>query len=249
MPELNDTLEAIGKELAGLIKAEEPATEKVMTPEEFVAYAAEQITLAKSDEDPKPRLEHLAGVVDLAKAYSWEDGGGMSVSVYSGPLSVQAGSRQAEKIAEHPGKPCGVDQKASPSTGAFEAASGPTGPASNTARPAARYMPPAFQQSEPAANAEGFLAKAATVLKSVDGGELLLGELAAMLSEDAKAEAVAAGEPTADKGSAEPIAKMDDGWPSDCAAESFLKGEPEIKEDEDFGADPADLGRGKTISE
>lgn len=233
MPELNDHLDAIGKELAGLLKSDDTPAAVDMTPEDLVKYAAEQIELAKSDEDPKPRLEHLAGVVDLAKAYSWEDGGSMSVSVYSGPLSVQAGSRQAEKIAEHPGKPCGVDQKATPAAGAFENASGPTGPASNTAKPTARYMPPTFPQSSPAGAAEGWMAKAADLLKSVDGGEALVAEFQAMLNDEAQP-----GDGDDARKEAELAKKDDDGWPADLATESFLDDKPAVRDEDDFGSDP-----------
>lgn len=234
MPELNDHLDAIGKELAGLLKADDDTPAAVdMTPEDLVKYAAEQIALAKSDADPKPRLEHLAGVVDLAKAYSWEDGGSMSVSVYSGPLSVQAGSRQAEKIAEHPGKGLGTGSQAAPAAGAFESASGPTGPASNTAKPEARYMPPTFPQSAPAGAAEGWMAKAADLLKSVDGGQALVAEFQAMLNAEAQP-----GDGDEERKEAAELAKKADGWPDDLATESFLDDKPAVRDEDDFGSDP-----------
>lgn len=225
MPEFKEHLDALGKELAGLLKADDAQD---MTPEQFLAYTTEQIALAKSDKDPTERLEHLAGVVELAKMHSWEESDTMSVSVYSGPLSVQAGSRQAEKIAEHPGKGLGVSQEAPVASGGFEGAAGPTGPASNTASPEARYMPPAFPQSMPTGAAEGWMAKAADLLKSVDGGEGLLAELTEMLNAEAQP---GDGE--------EDVIKSDDddGWPADMATESFLDGKPAVRDEDDFGAD------------
>lgn len=227
MPELKETLDAIDQELAGLLKADEPLK---MTLDEVLSYAREQIGLAKADSDPAPRLAALREVINLAKAYGWEENNTMSVAVYSGDCAVQRMSAHAERNAEHPGQGLGVPgPEASPASGAFESASGPTGPASNTASPAARYMPPAFPQSEPAASAEGFMAKAADVLKSVDGGEALLDELKGMLNTEAKA------------GDGEGFTKeiKDDGWPLDLSTPSFLEGEPEVKSDEDFGVDPS----------
>ena len=227
MPDMNQHLDALGAELAGLLKADDAATETVMTPEAFVAYATEQMALAKSDKDPTERLEHLAAVVELAKAHGWEESDTFSVSVYSGPLSVSAGSRQAEKIAEHPGKGLGVSQEAPVASGGFEGASGVTGPASNTAAPAARYMPPAFPESTPAASAEGWMSKAAVVLKS-HGEDALLAELTAMLGEEAQ--------PDDGKEEVE-VAKNDDVWPDDLATESFLADKPAVAEEDNFGPD------------
>lgn len=244
MSDLNTTLEALGTELAGLLSTENATPETVsMTLDQFVDYCKSQIELAKADTDPAARVEALKAVVDLAKAYSWENGAAMSVPVYSGPLSRQAQSAEAEKIAEHPGRGLGVPgPEASPSNGAFEAASGITGPATHTARAAERHMPPALPMSTPAAGNEGFIAKAAlteAIEKAADG-QALLDSLKSMLDDEATKDAPA-------QINEEPVAKQDDGWPADLSTKAFLDGEAEIPAAEDFGTDPAGLGRGKHI--
>jgi hypothetical protein len=98
-------------------------------------------------------------------------------------------------------------------------------------------MPPTFPQSEPAANAEGFIAKAAEVLAKADGGDALLAELKGMLDAEAQ---------PGDEVKA-PVAK-DDGWPLDLATESFLNDTPAVRDEDNFGFDPNGLGRGKLVN-
>lgn len=227
MSTIQDTLAAIAKELEGL-RVPGPLT-KAMTSEELIEYTKEQIALAKKDTDPGPRIKALSEVVNLAKAYSWEDGGTMSVAVYSGELSVQAGSRQAEIMDTTLGVP---GPQASSSSGGMEAPSGVTGPATNTARPVMRIMPPALPESTPAAGGEGWIAKAESVLKSVDGGAALLAELKGMLGAEAR--------PGDGAGFRQPVVK-DEGWPADLATKEFLEGKPASPRADDFGSDPSDL--------
>lgn len=240
MTDFNSTLDALAHEIQGILKADESVP---MTKTEFAAYCAEQIKLAKADTDPAPRLAALAEQVALAKAYTWENSGPFGVSIYSGELAVTAQSAHAERNpqvvdSEKNGQGMAVPgPQATPSGGAFEAPSGPTGPASNTARPAMTAMPPAFPQSEPAANAEGFIAKA-EVAKSA---EALLAAAHSLLAEEGKSHQ----EPVAEALKA-PMNK-DDGWPADLASESFLQRKPEVAPEEDFGGDPEGLGRGKIV--
>lgn len=242
MPDLTATLEAIGTELAGLLSDDTPAIVE-MKFAEFVDYCNQQIGLAKNDSNPAPRINALVEVVNLAKAYTWEDGSTMSVPVFSGPESVQAQSAYAERIADHPGLslPTAPGQQAVPGGGqggAFEAPSGPSGPSGNTVSPAASYMPPTFPQSEPAAGAQGFMAKAAQVLAKAENGDALLGELKALLDAEAQ---------PGDGNDLKDEVKKDDGWPLDLATESFLEDKPAVRNEDDFGKDPGGLGRGKII--
>src|SRR5690606_13904706 len=155
------SIAAIESELTGLLKTQNPATVS-MTQPQFLAYARDQITLAKSDSDPKPRLTALEKLVSIAKAQSWEDTTTIPVSVYAGDLSVQATSAQAEQIAEHPGLGVAVPgPQGAPTSGGFESGAGPAGPTGNTVRPEGRWMPDAAPQSTPTGGAEGFIAKAA----------------------------------------------------------------------------------------
>lgn len=234
MPTFNETLDALDQELSLVLKEDNSVP---MTQAELVAYVQEQVELAKADADPSERLIALREVVSLAKAYGWESNDTMSVAVFSGPLSVQAQSAQAEKIAEHPGKslPTAPGQEASPSSGAFEAPSGPTGPAGNTARPAASHMPPTFPQAEPAASSEGFIAKA----EDKD----LLDAMHGMLDDEGKAHKEEVHADLKDE------VKKDDGWPLDLSTESFLERKPEVPAAEDFGSDPDGLGRGKVVKD
>ena len=129
--------------------------------------------------------------------------------------------------------------QAAPAAGAFESASGPGGPSGNTVRPAGSYMPPTFPQSEPASNAEGFIAKAAEVLAKSDGGDVLLAELKSMLDGEA---------PATDADAAPTSVAKDDGWPLDLATDSFLNEKPAMQDEDDFGRDPDGLGRGKLVN-
>jgi len=237
MPAITDTLAAIGTELAGLLSADSDT--RAMTLTEVIDYCKSQIDLAKADTDPAPRIAALSAVVALAKAYSWETSSTMTVPVFSGELSVNAQSAAAERIAEHPGKslPTAPGTQASPSSGAFENNAGPTGPVGNTVRPAASYMPPASPHSTPAANAMGFVAKAAEVLAK-SGDAAMLNELKAILEGEAKP---GDGEEMKDN------VRKDDGWPADLATKTFLDGKSEIPTEDDFGPDPHNLRRGKVI--
>jgi len=244
MPNLKETFAAIDKELSGLLDDSSPQT-AAMTAEQFVVYVQDQLTLAKSDSDPSARISALREVVSLAKAYSWEDNDTMSVPVFSGELSKPGQSAAAERIAEHPGMGLGssVPQGSTPAPegSAFAGAAGPSGPASNTASPAARYMPPATPQSEPASPSEGFMAKAAALLEKSADGAALMTELKAMLDAEAQP-----GDGAAAKAEAAAAAK-DEGWPLDLATEAFLENKPAVRSEDDFGADPSGLGRGKII--
>lgn len=239
MPDLSKTFDAIDTELAGLLSddnTEAKPTTVAMTPDQFLAYVGEQIKLAKADVDPRPRVEALKQVVALAKAYAWESSDPFNVPVYSGDLSRQAQSADAERIADHPGKGLGTGVEQGAPSGAFAGAAGPTGPASNTASPEQRIMPPAFPQSTPTASSQGFMAKAAQVLAKADNGEALLAELGAMLDQEAEA----------GDGDAVATDSRDDGWPLDLASESFLDGK-QVPPADNFGVDPNGLGRGKTV--
>lgn len=246
--ELNKTLDAIGTELAGLLSVEDINPQsQTMTLDQFVAYCAEQIKLAKADANPTPRLAALSQIVALAKAYSWEDGAAMSVPLFSGELAVTSQSAYAER------NPTAIDSEmngqgfsvpglqAAPAGGAFETSSaGPSGPPSNTAKPAARYMPPAFPQSEPAAAAQGFMAKAASILEKSAEGKTLLAEFNALLGNEPA-------QPGDGDGFKKAVSK-DDGWPHDLATDTFLNGKPAVANEDDFGTDPNGLGRGKPVA-
>jgi len=239
MPNLNETLEAIGTELAGLLATDSTPATVEMTLDDFVSYCKQQIDLAKADANPADRVKHIHEIVSLAKAYSWEDGGTMNVPVFTGPESEPAQSAAAEKIAEHPGMGLGVPgPQATPADGAFEQPGGVAGPSGNTVRPAASHMPPAFPQSEPAASAEGFMAKAASVLAKAENGDALLAELKGMLNAEAQ--------PGDEKASHDDV-KKDDGWPLDLSTPHFLEDKPAVSDEDDFGTDPSNLGRGKLV--
>lgn len=237
MPAITDTLAAIGTELAGLLSAD--SATRSMTLPQVVAYCKQQIDLAKSDSDPAPRIAALSAVVALAKAYTWEDGAAMTVPVFSGELSVDAQSAAAERIAEHPGMSLATapGDQASPAGGAFEMPSGVAGPSGNTVRPAGTFMPPTFPQSEPAAGAMGFMAKAAAALAK-SGDAAVLNELKAILEGEAK---------PGDGDALKDSVRKDDGWPLDLATKTFLEGKNEIPSEDDFGPDPHNLRRGKVL--
>lgn len=229
--DINKTFDAIDSELASLMSVGTSADSLVMNQTQFVHYCQEQIALAKAGEDAENRVAHLKEIVSLAKKEGWEETDTQTVSVYSGELSVQSQSRWKEKMEAGftPPGPEGV-----PTSGGFEnGGGGPTGPASNTAAPAGRYMPPAFPQATPAASAEGFIAKADAFkenLAKAHGGEALIAEFNAMLGAE-----TTEGAPAIE---AVPVQK-DDGWPKDLAAESFLNGTEPVAAADDFGADPS----------
>lgn len=239
MTELNDTLEAIGKELSGLFAAPAQSSAVDMTLVEFVAYCKSQIDIAKSDTNSSVRLAELCKQFEIAKMHGWEETDTMSVAIYGGDLSVESQSASAERLAPPDGQGISVPgAQAAPASGAFESASGPTGPASNTAKPAARYMPPAFPQATPVASGEGWMAKAAEFkasLAKAEGGAGLLAEFEAMLAQE-----------PAKPGDAAPTqVTKDDGWPGDLATDSFLEGKQAFANEDYFGTDPNGLGRGK----
>ncbi len=241
MTELNATLEAIGKELTGLFTAPAQPAAVDMTLGEFVTYCKSQIDLAKSDTDSTVRLAELCKVFEIAKMHGWEETDTMSVSIFSGDLSVESQSASAERLAPPDGQSLSVPGgQAAPASGAFEGASGPTGPASNTAKPAARYMPPAFPQTAPASSGEGWMAKAAEFkahLAKAAGGAGLIAEFEAML----------ANEPAQVGDTAPTQVSKDDGWPGDLATESFLEGKQAHASEDYFGTDPNGLGRGVQV--
>ena len=82
------------------------------------------------------------------------------------------------------------------------------------------------------------MAKAAefkTSLAKAVGGASLLAEFEAML-----------GQEPAKEGDAAPTqVNKDDGWPGDCATDSFLEGKQAFASEDYFGTNPNGLGRGK----
>lgn len=93
------TLNKLEADLAGLLN-EVPTAEvrEFATKAEFLQYAKEQISLAKSEEpaDQKARLTHLFANVEIVKN-GFEDSSTMSIPVFSGPLSVQAQTAWKER--------------------------------------------------------------------------------------------------------------------------------------------------------
>ena len=218
MSDITTVLDAISTELSGL-RTTPPATVP-MTLDAFQQYCDTQIKLAKADANPAPRISALIEVVRVAKAHGWESLDTMQVPAYPGDVGETAAAEKMDVTLATPG------QVAPPTgTGGFEAAAtGPTGPATNTAAPAMRAMPPTFPQSTPAGAGEGWLAKAQELLaKSTDAA--LRNELTALLT--------AAGS----KDAAIPVAKHDDDWPLDLATPAFLTG-AKLKPEDDFGGDP-----------
>ena len=78
------------------------------------------------------------------------------------------------------------------------------------------------------------MAKAHVELAKSDNGKALLAEFESMLDAE-----------PAKPGDKEPTeVSKDEGWPSDCATESFLEGKQAIANEDDFGDDTPGLGRG-----
>lgn len=237
MTDISKTLHTIEAELQALrVEEHSTAVTKTMTFDEFIAYVQEQTALVKSDSDPKPRIEALIKVVALAKMENWEEGSTAAFPIFSGPESVQAQSANAERNAGDDGQSLGMPPgpQAAPSGAAFESASGPTGPATNTAAPASRAMPP-VPGAQPT-GAGGFMAKAREVLGKSAEGQALLSEFASFL-DSAPAEGV-----TFDDDAKAPVAK-DAGWPDDLANEHFLNEQAAPEDADNFGTDPDGLSR------
>lgn len=97
--DIDKTLDQLESDLAGLL-SETPPVElrEFASKRDFLAYAKEQITLAKSDEAEvrKARLQHLLVNTELAKN-GFQDTGAKSLPVFSGPLSVQAQTAWKER--------------------------------------------------------------------------------------------------------------------------------------------------------
>lgn len=217
MPTINEALAAVEKELAAIV-APAPVT-KSMTHAEFIAYVQEQVALAKTDADPVARIDALRKQIDLAKN-GWETSATIPVSVYSGDLSIDATSAAGERSEVSLSVP---GPQSAPAAGAFESEGSMSGPAPTAD---ARIMPPALPQSQPAAGAEGFMAKAEKVLAKAVDGNMLIAALRDEL-EDKPAPV---------------IAKDSDGWPTDLARDTA-----DVDAEGDFGFDPAGLGRGKLV--
>ncbi len=238
MTDLTKNFEAIESAIAGLMAPENDAPKELkLTPSQFINYCNEQIALAKAGEDTEARLAHVKEVVAMMKRDnkgSWMETDTRSVAVYGGELSVQAQSRWAEKMESNFSSP----PQAPVASGGFESPAGITGPASNTASPEARHFPGSAPQSEPAANAEGFMAKASAILAKSDGDEAgLVAELKALLDAEG-----AEGDDVTIVDEKENLAKTnrnkDDGWPADLATGHFLDGKEAVEDVEDFGNDP-----------
>lgn len=225
MTDLTKTFAAIDSELAGLLSADD-ATTIDMDAEQFTGYCQAQIELAKAGEDAANRISHLQEVIAKAKGGGWSDNSTIPVKVYRGELSVDAQSRWAEKMDVNFRVP---GPEASPAAGAFAKPSGPTGPASNTAAPAGRYMPPATPTSTPAATSEGFIAKAREVLGKADGATELLSQFNALLTGEAS-----------EPGDLEitPTPRELDTWPDDMASKESMAGDAPLAEVDSFGGDP-----------
>ena len=210
---ITETLEAIEKGLEGLLVVDESAQPEAhtFTPEQFIAYVAEQIELAKADENSTPRLTYIREVVALAKAGGFEDTGTVSVPLYqSGPLSVQGQSAESA-VTESTQKPSNAANEPG-DCGAF--ARDVSSPSMPEPKAEMSTMPPVSM--EPASGPEGFLAKSAKSPTET----ALLEQLSAVLSTEEKVEKKTPG----------------DGWTHDLASPQFLDGKPLVEDElEDFG--------------
>ena len=218
MSKLTETLEAIEKGLEGLLVVDEtkaPET-RTFTPEEFITYVAEQIELAKADDDATARLTYVREIVALAKAGGFEDKESVTVPLYvTGDLSVQ-GQSAASAVTESTHAAGSNAANECDSCGAF--ARDVSSPSMPEPAAAASTMPPVSM--EPASSPEGFLAKSA---EKTGTEKVLLDQLSAVLTGDeAKVEKTTG-----------------DGWVHDLATPQFLDGKAVVDDSlDDFGNDP-----------
>lgn len=211
---INETLEAIEKGLEGLLVVDESAQPEAhtFTPEQFIAYVAEQIELAKADENSMARISYIREIVALAKAGGFEDKQTVTVPLYqSGPLSVQGQS--AESAVTESSHAAGSNKANEPGEcGAF--ARDVSSPSMPDPKAESSTMPPVSM--EPVANPEGYIAKAEKSATET----ALLEQLSAVLSTEEKVEKKVPG----------------DGWVHDLASPQFLDGKPLVEDElEDFG--------------
>ena len=217
MSKLTETLEAIEKGLESLLVVDEtkaPET-RTFTPEEFITYVAEQIELAKSEEDSTARLAYVREIVSIAKAGGFEDKATVTVPMYvTGPLSVQGQS--AYSAVTESTQPMSNKANEPGDCGAF--ARDVSSPSMPEPAAAESTMPPVSM--EPASSPEGFLAKSA---EKTGTEKALLDQLSAVLTGDeAKVEKTTG-----------------DGWVHDLATPQFLDGKAVIDDSlDDFGNDP-----------
>lgn len=217
MSKITETLEAIEKGLESLLVVDESSQPEAQTftPEQFIAYVAEQIELAKSEEDSTPRLNYVREIVALAKAGGFEDKQTVTVPLYqSGPLSVQGQS--AYSAVTESTQPMSNKANEPGDCGAF--ARDVSSPSMPEPKAAESTMPPVSM--EPASSPEGFLAKSA---EKTGTEKALLDQLSAVLTGDeAKVEKTTG-----------------DGWVHDLATPQFLDGKAVVDDSlDDFGNDP-----------
>ena len=170
---MQDQLTELQKSLASLLSVAEPGEgyEVVsMTPEQFLAYAGEQLELAKSesDEDGNARLAHLLKSVTTMLEKNAFDGKGSMLPLFKGPLSRPGQTNAGELHADHMEKGgTGISQSA----------------ANTEANPTSNWE----------GRASGAVSKAdiAAIAKAAGADESLRADLLASLMGDAKADAAA----------------------------------------------------------
>ncbi len=246
MTDTSETFNDIDNALADLevVHTQEPAT-VTLEATEVAHYIHHQVELLKTDTNPGPRLEALRQVVALAKAWSWEDTETMPIPLYTGELSVQQTSAMADRIGPvSDGISDGVgfwvpDPKQlepKPSQrdgGAFQVPQTyPHVKPTAFIDPKESIMPPAFPKVTPGQN---YISKAAVdLIKQVDGGEELLGQLQNLLEEVAE---------DGDGEGFEGVAATQDSWPNDMSTPQFMDGAEAVADEDYFGTDPQGLTR------
>lgn len=172
MTNVAKSLAQINEALAGLIEEGSEEVEKTLTKKEFFAYCKDQLEKAQEDEDPKPRLEHLAAQIE--KAMGFDDADGVAFSVWTdSSLSASGQSRMADASNMH-GDPPGARPAATlPAAGigtsgsVDDSGTNPAPAAPNTA-PGGTVMSP--QGPPDGTSSQGF-DTSKSVAKSADGWE------------------------------------------------------------------------------
>lgn len=171
------SLEEVNTALAELIEegAEAETVEKTLTKKEFFAYCKEQLGKATEDEDPKPRLEHLAAQIE--KAMGFDDADGVAFSIWTdSSMSASGQTRMADASNMHgdpPGaRPAGTLPAAgigtSGAAGSVDDSGTNPAPAGGVTTPGGKVVPP---QGPPDGGGSASFDTAKNVAKSADGWE------------------------------------------------------------------------------